>query len=196
MASTSNPTADALRPLPLALGPNRALHVLRGQATLRSARAADGLTRRLGVATSRHPGVDPSWRVTLPFGVWTRTGGDADDTADAALRALGPALAQYAARLRSHRATRREPTRRGLPVLARRGGATSYGDTRGPGGLARACIATDHETPAIDAVRARRSTPERTAPVEARTPAPSPPAPRPSRGDDRRAGRPRPRRKG
>lgn len=160
MASTSKPMpADAPALLPRAAGTNAALRVVRQTTMTRAGRAADDLGRRLGVAGSYQPDSDLADRIDLPYGVWPRTTDDDTAEADAAvLRTLEPALARYATTLRARREPRQQQPRRGLPVVARRGGATAHGPMRGPGGLARSCAPTDHDAPAIDVVRARRAT--------------------------------------
>lgn len=114
----------------------RSLRALRGVPAMgQTARAAVAFSAGLGVAASERETdprpASPGAPATLPWGVWPRHGTGPDTAA-----LLGSALARYAEQLRAKRAPARQPAHRGLPILARRAGATRHGAHRGPGGLA------------------------------------------------------------
>lgn len=93
---------------------------------------------------------------SLPWGTWS-TGGEPDLPRSV----LGDALASYAAMLRARRARPSPPPPRGIPLVARRQGATRHGAHAGPGGLAASLVPVDEPVPtsAMDALRAPRSAP-------------------------------------
>lgn len=104
-----------------------------GQRIGRAARASTQMVARLGVAASLQDRSPAGGQVTrLPWGVWPR---DEDDVGTIA--GLDGALASYAAMLRRKKAPKRRPAKRGVPLVARRGGGTKHGAFAGPGGLAR-----------------------------------------------------------
>lgn len=147
----TEPTPD--RTAPSVLRSARALRSGRAASMVGEvARRADAFVAGVGVAASqrrtdpRPP--SPEGPATLPWGLWSRSQAD-DDT----LLRLDPALAGYAAQLRARRAPVREPARRGLPIVARRAGATEHGPGRGPGGLAASLRPVEQSVPPIDDVR-------------------------------------------
>jgi hypothetical protein len=107
-----------------------------------------GSTGVLGEATLPTP--------SLPWGVWP-AGGEAELPRSV----LGDALASYAAMLRARRVRPSAPPPRGIPLVARRQGATRHGAHAGPGGLARSLVPVDEPVPTspMDALRAPRPAP-------------------------------------
>lgn len=113
----------------------RSLRALRGVPDIgQTARDAVAFSAGLGVAASERETeprpASPGAPDALPWGVWPRSETGPDTAA-----LLGSALARYAEQLRAKRAPKRQPAHRGLPILARRAGATRHGPHRGPGGL-------------------------------------------------------------
>lgn len=114
----------------------RSLRALRGVPDMgQTARAAVAFSAGLGVAASERETdprpVSPGAPAALPWGMWPR-----NETGPETAALLGSALARYSEQLRAKRAPKRQPAHRGLPILARRAGATRHGPHRGPGGLA------------------------------------------------------------
>lgn len=114
-----------------------------------AARSAQGFSAGFGVAASARQTTpappSPGAVAELPWGVWPRTEQQTDDVA-----VLGSALAAYREQLRHKREPTRQVPERGLPILARRGGATRHGRSRGPGGLARSLTPVDHPVQPIE----------------------------------------------
>lgn len=146
--------------------PTRTLRPLRprpARAGLGSAASgAVAATGDLGVSLARRRGRagalgDATLPVpTLPWGVWP-AGGEAE----LPRAVLGDALASYAAMLRARRARPSAPPPRGIPLVARRQGATRHGAHAGPGGLAASLVPVDEPVPTspVDALRAPRPAP-------------------------------------
>lgn len=103
-----------------------------------AARAATAIGDATGLGLERR--LEGEQPVELPWGLAPRRADALPDQAYANL-----ALARYAEALRARRTPEPEPELRGLPLVARRAGATALGRHSGPGGLARSAVPVEHQ---------------------------------------------------